>query len=91
MPIDNFEDWEQAVLDRKMSSLKEEIEESIPSTPSSKRPLTPFQFRLKKLGQLVAILSVVGGIFLVLVYQFPERLEPAISFIENLYVQLQGR
>jgi hypothetical protein len=91
MPIRNFDEWEQAVLDKRMSKLREEIEADIPPARTTKRPLTPLQFRFRKLAKLAVLFATGGGLLLILVNRFPERLEPVISFLEKFYVGLLRR
>ena len=88
MPIRSYEEWEQAVLNRRLKEAETRLAEAIPEKVPPKPPPTLLEIWLWQLARLVAVLCVVGAVFLLLVQQFPERLEPVVSSVENIYLRL---
>lgn len=91
MPIHNFEEWEQAVLQRRIDELKGEIREESERRRKSRFRIEVDWLLLREWGKRLGKLLVVGGVVWVAVDQLPERLEPLIAYVSDLVDRIRPR
>jgi hypothetical protein len=82
MPVRSFDEWEQAVVNRKLKEAETRAEETAAPKTAPKAPSSVLRLRLKGLAKLVAGLCLAGCLFLLVIQQFPEKLEPVFAFVE---------
>lgn len=84
MPIHNFEEWEQAVLQRRIEELKGEVREESERRRKSRFRIEVDWLLLREWGKRLGKLLLVGGVAWVAVDQLPGRLEPLIAYVSDL-------
>lgn len=91
MPIHNFEEWEQAVLQRRIEELKCEIREESERRRKSRFRIEVDWLLLREWGRRLGKFLLVGGVAWVAVDQLPERLEPLIVYVSDLVDRLRPK
>lgn len=91
MPIHNFEEWEQAVLQRRIEELKGEIREESERRRKSRFRIEVDWLLLREWGRRLGKFLLVGGVAWVAVDQLPERLEPLIVYVSDLVDRLRPK
>jgi len=90
MAIDNFEDWEQRVLDRRLEIEKSHLHRAIDNRKPPKSPPTLFALHFSHGLKVVAVCLVLGAGFLFVVRNLSDWFAPLIEFIEKAFEGIMG-
>ncbi|MCA9413106.1 MAG: hypothetical protein H6751_17740 [Candidatus Omnitrophica bacterium] len=85
MPIQNYEDWEQSVLDQRVRKEKEKMVEDIANRKPPRGPSTVWERRLIEWFKVSLITLIAGLIVLFVIYQLPTYFEGLIDFFWKVY------
>ena len=90
MPIDNYEDWQQAMLDRQIEVQRTRLREAVEERPELKSKNGVGVAHVIH-GIKVAVVTIGGGTFVLYIFaNLSDWFEPFLSFLGKAYETLMG-
>jgi len=90
MPIHNFEEWEQSVLDQKLRAEKEKMVSEIAGRKPSRAPRGILVSHLLHGLKVVAFCLLLGGLAIFVIRNFTEWFAPLLDFLSKAIPDIMG-